>query len=108
MPKAAGATDVKRRDDCALPPGPSGYQLLTMGRLQAEPLAYVDELWRQYADLMRLPVMPGFNIVIAIHPVAMEHVLSTHVERYGKADFFLDAMGAVQGKGLFTSEGDFW
>ena len=108
MPKAAGATDVKRRDDCALPPGPSGYQLLTMGRLQAEPLAYVDELWRQYGDLIRLPVMPGFNIVIAIHPAAMEHVLSTHVERYGKADFFLDAMGAVQGKGLFTSEGDFW
>ena len=79
-----------------------------MGRLQSQPLEYTEELWHRYGDLVRLSVMPGFNIIVVIHPDHIEHVLSTHAERYGKADFFLNAMGAVQGRGLFTSEGEFW
>lgn len=79
-----------------------------MGKLQSQPIEYLEDLWHRYGDLIRLSVMPGFNIIAVIHPDYIEHILSTHADRYGKADFFLDAMGLVQGKGLFTSEGAFW
>lgn len=109
MPKAE-VSSKKARDVSikSLPPGPSGYLLFTMDRLQSQPLEYLGEMWHRYGDLVRLPVMPGLNIVLSTHPDHAEHILSTHADRYGKSDFFLNAMGAVQGVGLFTSEGEFW
>ena len=112
MPKAEVSSDTKRRGERrrskSLPPGPSGYLLFTLDKLQSQPVEYLGDLWQRYGDLVRLPIMPSFNVVLAVHPDHLEHVLSTHADRYGKANFFLDAMGAVQGAGLFTSEGEFW
>ncbi|EDX85113.1 Cytochrome P450 superfamily [Synechococcus sp. PCC 7335] len=65
-------------------------------------------MWREYGDLVRLRVMPGFTIFLSTHPDHAEHILSTHCENYQKPDFFLKPMGLVQGKGLFSIEGKFW
>lgn len=108
MPTVETTSKRTRPKDLPLPPGPPGYQLLKLKRLQTQPLEYLGELWHEYGDLTRISVMPGFNIILATHPDHAEHILTTHAERYGKADFFLKAMGAVQGEGLFTSEGEFW
>lgn len=102
--KASG----KSHSSEALPPGPSGYLLFSLSQLQSQPLEYLGEMWREYGDLVRLPIMPGFTAILSTHPDCAEQVLSTHSENYGKADFFLNAMGLVQGEGLFTSEGEFW
>ncbi|MEO0646981.1 MAG: cytochrome P450, partial [Cyanobacteria bacterium J06650_10] len=105
MPNATAPLNPKTLNT---PPGPSGYMLLRMSKLQAQPLEFLGDLWREYGDLVRLSVMPGFTIFLSTYPDHAEHILATHSERYAKPDFFLKPMGLVQGQGLFSSEGDFW
>jgi len=90
------------------PPGPAGYLFPSISQLQSQPLEYLGGMWREYGDLVRLPILPGFTVILSTHPDDAEHILSTHSERYGKADFFLKFMGMLQGEGLFTSEGEYW
>ncbi len=90
------------------PPGPSRYLLPHLSRLQNQPIEYFGDMWREYGDLVRLPILPGFTVFLATHPDIAEHVLSTHQERYEKPDLFLKTMGLIQGEALFTSEGEFW
>ncbi|MEM9164863.1 MAG: cytochrome P450 [Cyanobacteria bacterium P01_F01_bin.4] len=90
------------------PPGPRGYFFLKASALQHHPIETLGALWREYGDLVRLPIMPGLTFYLAAHPEYAEHILSTHHERYGKPDRLLKSMGLVQGRGLFTSEGEFW
>ncbi|MCU0544500.1 MAG: cytochrome P450 [Oscillatoriaceae cyanobacterium Prado104] len=102
---------VKHRNGAGnrpLPPGPQGYLLLKLSALQHRPIEYLSSLWWEYGDLVRLPIMPGFTMFFAVHPEAAEHILSQHPDRYVKPDFFLKPMGLVQGKGLFSSEGEYW
>jgi cytochrome P450 len=91
-----------------LPPGPSRYILPQLPQLQQRPIEYLGSLWREYGDLVRMPIMPGSTFCLAAHPDYAEHILSLHQERYGKPDVFLKSMGLVQGQGLFTSEGAVW
>ena len=105
MPNAKASLHSK---SLKVPPGPSGYMLLRMSKLQDQPLDFLGNLWREYGDLVRLPMMPGLTIFVSTHPDHAEHILATHSARYAKPDFFLKPMGLVQGKGLFSSEGDFW
>ena len=104
--QAPSAQTTKQNNQ--LPPGPSGYLLFQLPEFQRQPIAYLGQLWREYGDLVRLPIMPGFTMLFVVHPDHAEHILSTHQNRYGKADFFLRSMGLVQGQGLFTSEGESW
>ncbi len=109
MPKAqVPSTPVTKKRERNLPPGPQRYLLFQLPELQHQPIEYLDRMWREYGDLVRLPIMPGLTFLIAAHPEGAEHILSTHQERYGKPDLFLKPMGLVQGQGLFTSEGEFW
>lgn len=105
--RAFSVQAVKKRDR-NLPPGPQGYLLFKLSKLQYQPIEYLGRMWREYGDLVRLPIMPGFTLNLGMHPDHAEHILSTHQERYEKPDLFLKPMGLVQGKGLFTSEGEFW
>ncbi|MBE9167241.1 cytochrome P450 [Pleurocapsales cyanobacterium LEGE 06147] len=105
--QAPSAQVIEKRNR-HLPPGPRGYLLLKLSELQHQPIEYLDRLWREYGDLVRLPIVPGFTFYLAAHPDHAEHILSTHQERYRKPDFFLKPMGLVQGQGLFTSEGELW
>ncbi|MDJ0597709.1 MAG: cytochrome P450 [Crocosphaera sp.] len=91
-----------------LPPGPKGYLFFKLSKLQHQPIEYLGGMWREYGDLVRLPIMPGLSLNLATHPDHAEHILSSHQERYGKPDLFLKSMSLVQGQGLFTSEGEVW
>ena len=103
MPQSVSSVTSKSRA-----PGPSGYLLLSLLKLQRQPLEVLGTYWREYGDLVRLPILPGMTIYLATHPDYMEHALATYSERYEKPDFFLKPMGQVQGQGLFSSEGAFW
>jgi cytochrome P450 len=101
-------TQVTKNRNRRLPPGPQGYLLLKLSALQHQPIEYLGALWQTYGDLVRLPVMPWLTMIFAAHPNHAEHILSQHPNRYIKPDFFLKPMGLVQGKGLFSSEGEYW
>lgn len=91
-----------------LPPGSPRYLLFQLSDIQDRPIEFLGHHWRKYGDLVRLPVMPGLTLFLAAHPDYVEHILSTHAERYRKPDFFLKPMGLLEGQGLFTSEGELW
>ncbi|NER22326.1 MAG: cytochrome P450 [Symploca sp. SIO1C2] len=105
--KASSMSPTGKRNR-TLPPRPRGYLLFQLPKLQNQPLEYLGGIWQKYGDLVRLPIMPGFTLLLGTHPNHAEHILLTHQERYKKADFFLKPMGLVQGEGLFTSEGESW
>jgi cytochrome P450 len=100
--------ETSRKADRPLPPGPKRYALLQLSEFEQQPIEYLGRLWREYGDLVRLPIMPGVTFFLATHPDQAEHILSQHQERYGKPDLFLKSMGLMQGQGLFTSEGAVW
>jgi cytochrome P450 len=109
MPKIrALLTESTRKSNCQIPPGPQAYLLLKLPKLQNQPIEFLGQIWHEYGDLVRLPVMPGLTMFLAVHPDHAEHILSQHPDRYVKPDFFLKPMGLVQGKGLFSSEGEYW
>ena len=109
MPKVqTPSVQAAKKRNLNLPPGPQGYLFLKLSKLQHQPIEYLGRMWREYGDLVRLPVMPGFTLNLATHPNHAEHILSSHQERYEKPDMFLKPMSLVQGQGLFTSEGEFW
>ncbi len=91
-----------------LPPGPKAYLLPNAAAFQTQPIAAFGDLWREYGDLVRLSIMPGYTIYLAVHPNAVEQVLARKDDRYPKPKLLLNAMGLLQGQGLFTSEGASW
>ena len=97
-----------KKSNLNLPPGPKGYLLFKLSKLQHQPIEYLGHMWREYGDLVRLSIMPGFTLNLAMHPDYAEHILSSYQERYDKPDLFLKPMSLVQGQGLFTSEGEVW
>ncbi|NEQ86266.1 MAG: cytochrome P450 [Moorea sp. SIO2I5] len=97
-----------RKSKFNLPPGPKGYLLFQLSKLQHQPIEYFGHMWQEYGDLVRLPIMPGLSLNLASHPDHAEHILSRHQKRYGKPDLFLKSMNLLQGQGLFTSEGEVW
>lgn len=105
---ASDKRNVQRVGDRQLPPGPRRYTLLKLSELQHQPIEYLGHLWREYGDLVRLPIVPGVTFFLAAHPDHAEHILSQHQELYGKPDIFLKSMGLMQGQGLLSSEGAVW
>ena len=99
---------VSLKQKSHFPPGPKGYLLLQMSQLQQQPIEFLGEMWQNYGDLVRLPIMPGVSLNVVYHPDHAEHIFSTNPEAYGKPDLFLKSMGLIQGQGLFTSEGEIW
>jgi cytochrome P450 len=91
-----------------LPPGPKAYLLPKAAAFQTQPIEAFGALWREYGDLVRLPIMPGYTIYLAVHPNVIEQVLARKDDRYPKPKLLLNAMGLLQGQGLFTSEGESW
>ncbi|WGV23218.1 cytochrome P450 [Halotia branconii] len=91
-----------------LPPGPRGYLLLSLPKIQQDSLGYLSQMWQEYGNLVRLPVVPSYTFYLAAHPNYVEHMLSTHQERYSKPDLFNKSMSLMVGQSILTSEGDFW
>ncbi|NMG10507.1 cytochrome P450 [Brasilonema sp. UFV-L1] len=105
----APSAQAARKPSRQLPPGPRGYLFFSLPEIQRNILDYLTHVWRQHGDLVRLPIMPGYDFYLAAHVNHAEHMLSTHQERYGKPDLFKKSMGLmVVGQSILTSEGDFW
>jgi cytochrome P450 len=90
------------------PPGPStGLQRWSLGPLgNRDPLNYFTGLANKYGDIIGLRVL-NFKIYLINHPDYIEDVLVNHPRKFAKGRV-LQANKRVFGKGLLTSEGDFW
>jgi cytochrome P450 len=90
------------------PPGPSvGLKRWSLGPLNnGDPLGYFTKIVREYGDVVALRVL-NFRILLINHPNDIEDVLVNHPRKFVKGRV-LQANKRVFGKGLLTSEGDFW
>ncbi|MGB2620719.1 MAG: cytochrome P450 [Candidatus Acidiferrum sp.] len=90
------------------PPGPSvGLKRWSLGPLNnGDPLGYFTGIVREYGDVAGLLIM-NFRILLINHPDHIEDVLVNHPRKFIKGRV-LQANKRVFGRGLLTSEGDFW
>ena len=90
------------------PPGPStGLRRWSLGPLyNGDPLGYFAGVMRQYGDIVGLRVL-NFRILLLNHPDHIEDVLVNHPRKFIKGRVLL-ANKRVFGRGLLTSDGDFW
>jgi len=90
------------------PPGPSyGLRNWSLGPLSSgDPLKYFTGLVREYGDFIGMRIF-NFRILLINHPDDIENVLVTHPRKFVKGRV-LQANKRVFGRGLLTSEGDFW
>ncbi|MGH9742462.1 MAG: cytochrome P450 [Candidatus Acidiferrum sp.] len=90
------------------PAGPSdGLKRWSLGPLNnGDPLGYFTEIVRQYGDVAGLQIL-NFRILLINHPTDIEDVLVNHPRKFVKGRV-LQANKRVFGRGLLTSEGDFW
>jgi cytochrome P450 len=90
------------------PPGPSiGLKRWSLGPLNSgDPLGYFTGIFREYGDVVELRVF-NFRILLLNHPDYIEDVLVNHPRKFIKGRV-LQANKRVFGRGLLTSEGDFW
>jgi cytochrome P450 len=99
---------MSSRAKLKFPPGPSsGLKCWSLGPLNnGDPLKYFTGLMREYGDLVSLRVL-NFRILLLNHPDHIEDVLVNHPRKFIKGRV-LQANKRVFGRGLLTSEGDFW
>jgi cytochrome P450 len=90
------------------PPGPSnGLKRWSLGPLNnRDPLKYFAGLMREYGDFVSLRIL-NFRILLLNHPDHIEDVLVNHPRKFIRGRVLL-ANKRVFGRGLLTSEGDFW
>jgi cytochrome P450 len=71
-----------------------------------DPLGYFTGIARKYGDIAGLRIL-NFNIFLINHPDYIEDVLVNHPRKFIKGRI-LQANKRVFGRGLLTSEGEFW
>lgn len=91
------------------PPTLRGHWLSgNVREVQQGPLALYARAREQFGDVVRLRAIPSVYWYLVTHPNDVEHVLQTNQRNYRKPEVFSKAVGLIAGRGLLTSEGDFW
>ena len=86
-----------------------GTRLLgCLRQVQNEPLSLYQNAWREHGDYVRFRVVPKFYMYLLAHPAAIEYVLHTNLKNYRKPDSFNNSVSLLAGRGILTSEGEFW
>jgi cytochrome P450 len=79
-----------------------------MTALQRDPLTFNPKATSLLGHVVRVRAFPGIYVYLATAPSDVEHVLQTNQHNYRKPDLFFKAVSLLAGKGILTSEGDFW
>ena len=91
----------------SLPTKP-GYLLFNSKEIQSNVLNFYNRMWKEYGDIVRLPILPNYSSYLVAHPSYAEHVLSTHQELYPKPDIINKPLNLMMGESILTAEGDSW
>jgi cytochrome P450 len=91
------------------PPGPQDWFFgLTIGlRSLREPLAFLQEMAREYGDIAYVQVGPYRSYVIN-HPNLIREVLVAKGKSFAKWEAQKRVFRKIDGEGLINSEGEFW
>lgn len=88
-------------------PGPLGLPYVgNTLEVVRDPLSFLTRISRTHGDVVRF-TLPGQVVLLLNHPDAIEEVLKTKSEHLRKDDF-TQRLSIAVGRGLLTSEGDFW
>jgi len=98
----------KKEEGHLLPPGPRVGFYRSYLKLQKDPLSLILQLQNEYGGVVRFRV-GLWNAYILTSPEAVKHVLVDNHRNYNKKNVFVDnILKRILGRGLFTSEGEFW
>ena len=82
-----GARPLSGSDGRGEVPGPRGWPAVgVLPRLRRDPLRTFERAWRDYGDLVRLPVGPE-RVHVLNHPDLIRHVLQENSGNYRKTRF---------------------
>ncbi|MEM7713897.1 MAG: cytochrome P450, partial [Cyanobacteria bacterium P01_A01_bin.68] len=91
----------------SLPTKP-GYLLFNSKEIQSNILNFYNRMWKEYGDIVRLPILPNYSSYLLSRPSYAEHVLVTHQELYPKPDIINKPLNLMMGESILTAEGDSW
>lgn len=90
------------------PPGPKGLPLLgSLIALGRDPIGFFTDCSRRYGGIVSFN-SGGWPSLLINDPDIIEDILVDRPKTFAKARFFWRNVTAIFGKGLLTSEGDFW
>lgn len=90
------------------PPGPRGRPPIDdLRALQIGPHVFLQRAAAQYGDVLRYPLGP-LPVYLISHPDGVKHVLQDNARNYSKDTFQYNLLSTITGRGLLTSDGDFW
>ena len=89
------------------PPGPKGRFLLgSLIEVSRDWLGFYKNCADEYGDVVRV-LLAHVPVYLVVHPRDIETVLVTNAAKFTKSEDYR-ALARVLGRGLLTSEGDFW
>ena len=78
-----------------------------LAALRDDPLGFMTRVCQEHGDVVRFRLGP-YRTFLFRHPDAVKHVLVDNNHNYDKQTKGWDMMRLLLGRGLLTSEGDFW
>ncbi len=94
-------------------PGPGDRPPLDeLAALRDGPHTFLLKIAQVYGPILRYPigppVGPRFAFYLVCDPAGVKHVLQDNHRNYSKDTFQYNLLSTITGKGLLTSDGDFW
>lgn len=94
-------------------PGPGDRPPLgELAALRDGPHTFLLKIAQVYGPILRYPVGPPIGPRLAFYlvcdPAGVKHVLQDNHKNYNKDTFQYNLLSTITGKGLLTSDGDFW
>ncbi len=103
----ATASTAAPKISLSLPPGPKGRFLLgSLIEISRDWLGFYRGCVKEHGDVVRVHIA-HVPIYLLVHPRDIESVLVTNAANFSKSVDYR-ALARVLGKGLLTSEGEFW
>ncbi len=98
---------VRHSSNGHVPPGPKSHWLLgNLPEFRRDPLAFFSGCAQTYGDIARFHILK-VPVYLVNRPEEVEKILSTNSRNFRKGRF-IQALGPLMGRSLFTTEGAEW
>lgn len=91
-----------------IPTIPRYKSILNIFKFLKNPIPIIDQAMQEYGDTYRTYIGAGTKSIMTTDPDIIQHVLQKNHKNYFKSKIQTDTLGKYVGKGLLTSNGDYW
>lgn len=91
-----------------IPTVPRWQSALRSVQMAKNPLPFLDNLLREHGETVQLYLGGLYKMIITADPDFVQHILQKNHKLYKKSDVHFEKISHFLGKGLLTSEGDYW